>query len=117
MRRLRDGHVTVLTEAGYASPTSTRNVGLPGWAFVTYQHPGPTWPPYWNEVVAVSLTGGLVKRLAHLHGVHTDYEAESHAVPPPDGRRVLFASNWVAHQDPVTTGRPVATYMAHLPDP
>ena len=116
MRRLRDGRVTVLTDGGYASHASTRNVGLPGWAFVTYQNLGPTFPPYWNEIVAVALAGGMVKRLAHLHAVRTDYEAESHAVPSPDGRRVLFASNWATPADSAGDGRPVATYVVRLPD-
>lgn len=115
LRRLRDGAVRVLTEGGYASHTSTRSVRRPGWAYVSYQHPGPTWPPYWNEVVAVSLGGDRVERIAHLHAVRTDYEAESHAVPSPSGRRVLFASNWAASKDSAGDGRPIATYVAHWP--
>jgi hypothetical protein len=107
-RRLCDGKVTVLTAGGYGSHTSTRNVNRRGWAYVTYQHRGPTWPPYWNEVVAVRLDGSMeVERIAHLHTRRTDYLSEAHAVPSPDGARVLWASNWEA-----ALGRPLGTYVA-----
>ena len=109
-RRLRDGKVTVLTPGGYASHTSTRNVRRPGWAYVTYQHRGPTWPPYWHEVVAVKLDGSMtVERLAHVHAARTDYLTEAHAVPSPDGRRVVFASTWDS-----PTGRPIGCYVIDL---
>ena len=107
-RRLRDGKVTVLTSGGYASHTSTRNVKRPGWAFVTYQHTGPSWPPYWDEVVAVKLDGSMtVERIAHLNSRRTDYLTEAHAVPSPDGSRVLWASSWRAE-----SGRPISAYVA-----
>ncbi len=109
-RRLSNGHVTVLTPRGYASHTSTRNLRRPGWAYVTYQHPGPTWPPFWDEVIAVKLDGSLtVERIAHLHTNKIDYLTEAHAVPSPDGRRVLWASDWES-----STGRPIGTYVAQL---
>lgn len=109
-RRLSDGQVTVLTPGGYASHTSTRNVDRPGWAYVTYQHRGPTWPPFWDEVVAVKLDGSqTVERIAHLHTKRTDYLTEAHAVPSPDGKRVLWATNWES-----ATGRPIGAYVAHL---
>lgn len=107
-RRLRDGKVTVLTSGGYASHTSARNVKRPGWVYVTYQHRGPTWPPYWDEVVAVKLDGSMtVERIAHMHTKGTDYLSEAHAVPSPDGKRVLWASNWE-----LPSGRPVGAYVA-----
>lgn len=107
-RRLRDGQVTVLTTGGYASHTSTRNVKRPGWAYVTYQQRGPTWGPYWDEVVAVKLDGSAtVERIAHLHSKRTDYLTEAHAVPSPDGNRVLWASAWGA-----SSGRPIGAYVA-----
>lgn len=111
-RRLRDGRVTVLTSGGYASHTSARNVQRPGWVYVAYQHRNPAWPPYWDEVVAVKLDGSqAVMRIAHLQSRCVDYHSEAHAVPSPDGRRVLWASNWNA-----PTGRPVGAYVAHLPE-
>ena len=107
-RRLSDGKVTILTVGGYASHTSTRNVYRPGWAYVTYQHRGPKYPPYWDEVVAVKLDGSLtVERIAHLHTAKTDYLTEAHAVPSPDGNRVLWASDWES-----ASGRPIGTYVA-----
>jgi hypothetical protein len=109
-RCLADGRVTVLTPGGYASHTSTRNVDRPGWAYVTYQGRSPAWPPFWDEVVAVKLDGSLtVERIAHLHTKRTDYLTEAHAVPSPDGRRVLWASDWES-----PTGRPIGAYVAHL---
>ncbi len=107
-RRLRDGKVTVLTHGGYAGHTSARNTKRPGWVYVTYQHRGPTWPPYWDEVVAVKLDGSMtVERIAHLHTKRTDYLTEAHAVPSPDGDRVLWASAWES-----ASGRPIGAYVA-----
>lgn len=111
-RRLRDGKMTVLTDGGYVSHVSARNGDRPGWVYVTYQHPGPTWPPYWNEVVAVKLDGSRsVERIAKMHAPRTDYLTEAHAVPSPDGKRVLWASSWEAK-----SGRPVGAYVAELPE-
>jgi len=107
-RRLRDGKVTVLTSGGYAGHTSTRNVRRPGWAYVTYQGRGSAWPPYCDEVVAVKLDGSMTaERIAHLHTKRIDYLTEAHAVPSPDGKRVLWASNWES-----ANGRPIGTYVA-----
>lgn len=111
-RRLRDGAITVLTDGGYASHVSARNVDRPGWVFVTYQHPGPTWPPYWDEVIAVKIDGSMtVQRIAKMHTYTVDYLTEAHAVPSPDGRRVLWASSWDAD-----SGRPIGAYVAELPN-
>ena len=108
-RRLSDGKVTVLTSGGYAGHTSTRNVDRPGWAYVTYQSRSSDWPPYHDEVVAVKLDGSMtVERIAHLHTKKVDYLTEAHAVPSPDGKRVLWASDW---EEP--SGRPIGTYVAH----
>lgn len=111
-RRLRDGKITVLTPGGYANHVSTRNVKRPGWAYVSYLHRGPTWPPYWGEVVAVKLDGSLtVERIAHLRTSGTDYLTEAHAVPSPDGRRVLWASDWNEGLP-----NPVGGYVAEGPE-
>jgi len=107
-RQLSDGKVTVLTSGGYAGHTSCRNLQRPGWAYVTYQHQGPDWGPYWDEVLAVKLDGSLtVERFAHLRSLRTDYLTEAHVVPSPDGLRVLWASAWKS-----ATGRPISAYVA-----
>jgi len=109
-RRLRDGQVTILTNGGYATHISTRNVARPGWAYVSFQNRGPDWPPYWDEVAAVKLDGSMtMERIAHLHTKLSDYLTEAHAVPSPDGTRVLWASDWES-----PSGRPIATYVAQV---
>jgi len=106
-RRLRDGAVTVLTKGGYASHTSARNTGQPGWVYVSYNT--PSWPPYQGEIVAVKLDGsGTVRRLAHSHRANNGYLTETHASPSPDGSKVIFASNW---DDP---SGPVAAYVLEI---
>ena len=111
-RRLRDGVVTVLTDGGYAVHTSTRNIRRPGWAYVSYGC-DEKWLLYRDEVVAVKLDGSKrVERLAHLHTNRTDYVTEAHACPSPDGRRVIWASNWES-----PTGRPVGAYVVEVCPP
>lgn len=112
-RRLHDGKVTLLTLGGYADHTSTRNINRPGWAYVTYQHSGPTWPPYWNEILAVKLDGSMkVQRIAHMRTLRTDYLTEAHASPSPDGRFVIWASTWNGK-----SGRPISAYVAEIKTP
>jgi len=104
--RLSDGKVTPLTDPSnesYVQHVSTRNLDLPGWAFVGFE------PEYGkrfaDEIVAVKLDGsGTVQRLAHKHSATSGcYRCESHAVPSPDGQRVIFASNWA--EDCVSCGK------------
>jgi hypothetical protein len=98
--RLRDGKVTALTDPrdeASVSHVSTRNVGRPGWAYVGYfGGPGKRFD---DEIVAVKLDGsGTIERLGHKRSRTPGcYRCESHPVPSPDGRRVLFASNWAEH--------------------
>ncbi len=105
-RRLSDGVVTVIADAG-ASHTSSRNLGRPGWAYLSYND--PSLGPYFAEVVAARLDGSLdVQRLVHTHAVINEYVTEPHASPSPDGTKVIFASNW---DDP--NGN-VAAYVVEL---
>jgi hypothetical protein len=132
MVRLSDGAVTSLTDPGngtsipyeaYASHISCRDIYRPGWCYVSY-YPG-AGERYGDEVIAVKMDGsGTVERFAHHHsdfGNFTgtagpyeaadpdfDYRSEPHAVPSPDGRRVLFASNWLDHG---TGGGPIEDYV------
>jgi hypothetical protein len=109
MRRLTDGVITVLNTGGYAMHTSTRNIRRGGRAYVTHGY-NSSWPPFRNEIFTVKLDGSqTVERLAHTHARISDYNAEPHAVPSPDGKRVLFASNWES-----TSGRPVQAYVVDM---
>ena len=97
--RLRDGKVTALTdpsnEASY-SHGSARNTQRPGWFYVTYaKASGSAGRRFSGEIVAVKLDGsGTVQRFGHYRSTAGSYRAQAHAVPSPDGRRVLFASDW-----------------------
>ena len=96
--RLRDGKVTPLTNpSGEPSMqhVSMRAVYRPGWAYVGYYKSDGKRNS--DEVVAVKLDGSLtVQSIAHKHSASDGcYRCESHPVPSPDGRRVLFASNWM----------------------
>ena len=100
--RLRDGKVTALTnpvnEASY-SHGSARNMRRPGWFYVTYSRdPKFAGARFYGEVVAVRTDGsGQVQRFGHYHSTASFYEAEAQAVPSPDGRRVIFGSDWADH--------------------
>ena len=95
--RLRDGKVTPLTNPdneAYVTHVSTRNLERPGWAYVGFEPEAGM--RFADEIVAVKLDGsGDVQRLAHKHTLSSGcYRCEAHAVPSPDGKRVVFASNW-----------------------
>lgn len=97
--RLRDGKVTELTdgvnEAGF-SHASARNTLRPGWVYVTYaRDPAYDGRRFAGEIVALKLDGsGTIQRFGHYHSTAKPYRAEAHGVPSPDGRRILFASDW-----------------------
>jgi hypothetical protein len=111
-RRLSDGVVTLLEHGGYGSHTSTRNLGRPGWAYLSFFQSDEN-PPYSQEVAAVKLDGsGVVERLVQhrsTEDVH-DYYAEAQPSPSPDGSKVIFASDWGD-----ATG-PIQAYVVDLPD-
>ncbi len=97
--RLRDGLVTELTdganEAGFMH-ASARATARPGWIYVTYATGAPQFGRrFAGEIVALKLDGsGEVERFGHYHSTGKPYRAEAHGVPSPDGRRVMFASDW-----------------------
>jgi hypothetical protein len=102
MRRLSDGLVTALNAGGYSQHHSARNLARPGWAYVSHPYNGPNWPPFRNEVFAVKLDGSQqIERIAHLHATTPTYESQPQVVPSPDGKRVIFASNWDVSSGPV----------------
>jgi WD40 repeat protein len=95
--RLRDGKVTPLTdpknEASFMH-ASARNTARPGWVYVSYAR-GMPGKRYNGEILAVKLDGsGQVERFGFYHSTAKPYRAEAHPVPSPDGRRVMFASDW-----------------------
>lgn len=97
--RLRDGRVTSLTdpsnEAGYMHG-SGRATSRPGWFYVTFDRAASyIGRRFYSEIVAVKLDGsGSVQRFGHYHSTASTYRAQGHGVPSPDGRRILFASDW-----------------------
>ena len=114
MVRLRDGAVTALTDPtneSHVHHVSARNTLRPGWAYLSYRpEPGKRFS---DEVVAVKLDGSKeVQRLAHKHGLISSYRAEAHAVPSPDGRRVMFASNWALDCVSCPPDSAIAGYVA-----
>ncbi len=105
-RRLSDGVVTVLTKGGYATHTSTRCYGRPGWAISSYNHRGPNWEPYYNEAVAIKLDGSRVERICHVRTLYDTYDNEAQPCPSPSGGRIIFASDWESG------GLPIQGYVA-----
>jgi len=99
MVRLRDNQVLSLTTGSNeatAHHISTRSYDRPGWAYAGY-YTG-TGRRFGGEVIAVKLDGsGTVERYVHHHSGESVYRAEVHAVPSPDGRRVIFASDWTVN--------------------
>jgi hypothetical protein len=104
------GNGTSVAREAFAAHASCRNTSRDGWVYVTYEV--ESGKRYSGEVVAVSLDGNQsVERYAHYHSDYSnltgtagpyeaadsdyDYRSEGHAVPAPDGQRVVVASNWV----------------------
>ncbi len=115
MVRLKDGVVTSLTDPtneAYAHHVSTRNLQRPGWAYVTY-YP-EAGKRFTSEIVAVKMDGSkTVQRFAHIHTDFTNcYRCEGHGVPSPDGRRVLWGSNWRQRCSTCGTTNDVKAYVA-----
>jgi WD40 repeat protein len=107
-RRLDTGAITDLTGVevtSYDWHAGTRNQARQGWG---YGVPNDrTGFPFDGEIYAIKLDGsGTVERLAHHRANGVDYDSSPLPTPSPDGRRVLFSSNW---GDP--TGRPVQGYV------
>jgi hypothetical protein len=111
MVRLSDGQATSLddprNEAGPAH-ISTRNVDRPGWAYISFYHGtkgAVGGARFQDEIVALKLDGsGTVEQLAYEHSdFSVGYYAYPMAVPSPDGKRVVFASNWAYDGNGVPT--------------
>jgi hypothetical protein len=112
--RLRDGTITPLTDPtneAYPNHISTRNYDRPGWAYVSY-YPAPG-RRFSDEIIAVKLDGSqAVERFAHSHTERAHcYRCEAHAVPARDGRRVLWASNWMVEGAGTGTAGVIQAYV------
>ncbi len=112
--RLSDAAETVLLDHEWSvyNHISLRNTRLRGFCLVsTYDGEGRLeddstgWLPFEDEIFLLALDGsGSVRRLAHHRSRrfspatpdsdNSVYWAEPHASPDPDGRRVVFGSNW-----------------------
>ncbi len=104
MVRLRDDTVTSLTNPTNEATdhhVSTRNQDRLGWAYAGYYETAGT--RFNNEIIAVSLnstaSNQIVQRFVHEHSNESTYRGEPHAVPSRDGRRVIWASNWMTDCD------------------
>jgi hypothetical protein len=108
-RRLADGAVVSLIPLGEAAHVSARNIAQPGWVVVSFQGSfehtrDEAYPaPFYSEIVMLKIDGsGELRRLGHARAVESEYEAEIHASPSPDGSQIVWSSNWGVRAGPVS---------------
>jgi uncharacterized protein YjdB len=111
-RRLLDGVTSGRTPTGVTSynwHVSNRMNGRPGWGVgSTNDNTGETFD---GEIYMLALDGSQrVERLAHHRANQIDYDSYPFPTPSPDGKRVVFASNWMS------SGRPIQTYVVDTRD-
>ncbi len=74
---------------------SCRNLKRPGWAYVSIDE------PQYGVVVAMKLdTSGTVEYFGHHFSSSENYEKSPMPVPNPDGRKVMFKSDFGSSQNP-----------------
>ena len=96
-RRLDNGDVTVLTQGGYGSHSSSRQIDRKGWVF-SYNS---SWTPYNDEIVASKIDGTRVERLVSVRSSYNVYDNEAQPVVSPKGTRVMYASDWNSGSTPI----------------
>ena len=65
--------------------------------------------PVDGEMFAVALDGSQrIERYGRYRGVASSYNAEPHPSPSPDGKRIVFASNWG------NTAGPIQAYVLDM---
>jgi hypothetical protein len=109
-RRLDGGAITDLTGSvtSYNWHAGTRSTARPGWGYAATND--RTGYAFDGEIYAVNLAGGgRVERYAHHRANNTDYDSAPFPTASPDGKRVVFASNWGS-----STSRPVQTYVVDI---
>lgn len=97
-------NVVVGPATGYPYPPGGTHVsGLaydnPGWAVLSVVGAGDGATLLDGEILVANWETGQVCRAAHHRSSGSDYFAEPHAVPSPDGTRILFGSDWAGTQD------------------
>ncbi len=96
---------------GQAHHVSCRNINRPRWCYISFK-PGDGNKPFDDEIVSIKIFGsdkGSVERWGKTHislfavcqssnnppGCNkNNAQRQAQAVPSPDGKRVLFGSNW-----------------------
>ncbi|HUR93844.1 MAG TPA: hypothetical protein VMY76_04645, partial [Gemmatimonadales bacterium] len=78
----------------------TRANRRPGWGYaVTNDYTGTALD---GEIYALRLDGSRrVERYGRYRGVNNTYNDPPRAVPSPDGKRLVFASNWGSPTGPL----------------
>jgi hypothetical protein len=99
--RLSDGAATQLLPGATAweyGHVSGRNISRPGWIYLSvYDNTVTSGRTGHDQLVAVKTDGsGTVEVFGFSHHQNIVYGAMPMAVPAPDGRRVLFGSEWDA---------------------
>ncbi len=87
--------------------TSGRNIQRPGWIYLSvYDNTATIGRAGRDQIIAVRTDGsGAIEAFGFAHHQNTvTYAMQPQAVPAPDGRRVLFASEW--------GGTEIHTYVA-----
>lgn len=107
--RLSDGVRTGLTDGGWCSHTSCREVGR-RWCVADAFDRRPQHPPYHGELLLIALDGssGVFRLCHHRNGPTPDYVSQCQASLSPDAGRVIYASSWEATGD---APRPVSAYI------
>jgi hypothetical protein len=86
---------------------SGRNIQRPGWVYLSvYDNTATIGRAGRDQIIAVRTDGsGIIEPFGFAHHQNTtNYAMQPHAVAAPDGRRVLFASEW--------GGTEIYTYVA-----
>ncbi|HIQ07101.1 MAG TPA: hypothetical protein EYH35_01440 [Thiotrichaceae bacterium] len=116
MIRLKDGKKTDLLGLSYAcGHVSTRNIKQPGWAYFSTRH-DPKDNRYKTilgpELIAVKLDNSqTVRHLGRHYSTYHDYDREAKVVVSPDGKKIMFNSDWGQKEGKVFA------YQLRLTDP
>jgi hypothetical protein len=106
-RRLDTGTIKDLTGAVTSFNWHATTRGQAGWGYAATND--KTGYALDGEIYGVKLDGSFtIQRYAHHRTNNVDYDSAPFPTPSPDGKRVVFASNWES------TGRPVQTYVVDV---